>query len=124
MQEEKIARMYEYLGSPQDPRTASVKMSADEMLQYLDYCFYGPPGPRYGLGRQDMGDPKVALSYLEALKKLKYDGKAIAAMAKYFKAMVAAEDLRSDASRALGTLQDMRYSRGDKAREKEVATAR
>jgi hypothetical protein len=84
------------------------------MLQYLDYCFYGPVGPHYG--RNDMGDPKVALSYLEALGKLGYDKKAIAAMSKYFKAQVVAEELRSDASRSLGVLQDMRYARGDKAR--------
>lgn len=117
MQEEKIEKMYEYLGSPQDPRTASVKMSADEMLQYLDYCFYGPPGPRYS--RQDQGDPKVALSYLEALGKLGYDKKAISAMVKFFKAQQAAEDLRQEASRGLNALQDMRYARGDKNRGKE-----
>lgn len=121
MERAKIERMYEYLGSPQDPRTASVKMSADEMLEYLDYCFYGPPGPSYS--RRDMGDPKVALSYLEALDKLKYDSKPIGAMTKYFKALVAAEELRGDASRALGDLQNMRYARGDKAREKDVAQA-
>lgn len=114
MQNEQIEQMYEYLGSPQDPRTASVKMSADEMLQYLDYCFYGPTGPHYG--RSDMGDPKVALSYLEALGKLGYDKKAIGTMSKYFKAQVAAEELRQEASRGLGALQDMRYARGDKAR--------
>ena len=112
-------KMYEYIGDKQDPRTTSVKLSADEMVLYLDRCFYDREAPSY----RRSADPETALAYLEALKKLGYDPKAVAVLTKYFKALMAAEVIRNDASRALGTLQDKRYQMGDKARENSPSRA-
>lgn len=117
MKEEQVAQMYEYATDTQDGRTTTVKLSADEMIKYLDTCFYGSPGS-LSYRRGSEGDPETAVAYLEALKKLKYDNKAIVALKKYFKSLMAAEELRQEASRGLSALQDMRYERGSKNREK------
>ena len=116
MKPEKIEKMYEYMDT-QDPRTTTVKLSADEMVKYLETCFYGAPGS-LSYRRGDDGNPETAIAYLEALAKLKYDKKALAALKKYFKALLSAEEYRNEASRGLGSLQDMRYARGSKEREK------
>jgi len=92
-------------------------LTADEMVAYISDCLFGRRD-RFSLRREN--SPEAALAYLDALKKLKYDGKALAALKKFFKAQVSAEQFRQPAHSALYRIQDDQYARGAKTRGESV----
>ncbi len=117
MKDAQVEKLYEMTGN--DTRKASVTLTGDEMVSYVGDCLNGVRD-RFSMRREN--NPETALAYLDALRKLKYEGKALNALKKYFKAQVTAQALRAAAQSALYQIQDQQHQRGAKNRgEKTVA---
>ena len=91
--------------------SASIELSADELLAIVDSALYPPMGmPMMGRG----SGPAKASAALEGLAKLGYDKRDIEALKKYFDHCAEADDLRAEAGRSLGRMRDEFWTDRDK----------
>lgn len=90
--------------------SATIELSADELLAIVDSALYPPMpvpiGPRSG--------PTKAQAALQGLAKLGFDKRDLDTLQKYFDHCAEAEELRADAGRSLGRIRDEFWTDRDK----------
>jgi hypothetical protein len=92
--------------------SATIELSVDELFNCVDSALYPPSNGL--MGSYSRGSSGKALAALEGLGKLGYDKRDLDNLKKYFEHCAEAEELRNDASRALGRMREEYYDDKDK----------
>lgn len=92
--------------------SAAVEMTVDDLLAIVDSALYPNMNAPYSIGK-GYGASK-AVAALEGLQKLGYDKRDLDALKAYFAHCAEADDLRTDAGRALGRMRDEYWADKDK----------